>query len=233
MSDAGTPDRRSRLSPGTGGQAEGIAVVPVPGASAVMAALSVAGLPTDRFTFRGFLPAKAGARRRALAALAPLEETQVFFEAPHRIVAMLEDAVAAFGSAREAYLGRELTKRFESHYRGSLGELRAAAMEESLPARGNVVVLAGASEAMPRRRRYRKSRCCACFWRSHRPGLLGGCRSAGRAQKASLSASPAAGRGATRLEFFSWAPTSSAEEPARQSLASAGGKSGLHRTGAR
>ena len=60
-----------------------------------MAALSVAGLPTDRFTFRGFLPAKAGARRRALAALAPLEETQVFFEAPHRIVAMLEDAVAA------------------------------------------------------------------------------------------------------------------------------------------
>ena len=140
-----------------------------------MAALSVAGLPTDRFTFRGFLPAKAGARRRALAALAPLEETQVFFEAPHRIVAMLEDAVAAFGSAREAYLGRELTKRFESHYRGSLGELRAAAMEESLPARGNSWWCWPAPpRRLPRRRRYRKSRCCACFWRSYpRPGLLG------------------------------------------------------------
>lgn len=149
VSDAGTPliaDPGYRLV--REARAEGIAVIPVPGASAVMAALSVAGLPTDRFTFRGFLPAKAGARRRALAALAALEETQVFFEAPHRIVAMLEDAVAAFGPAREAYVGRELTKRFESHYRGSLGALLAAAKEEALPARGEfVVVLAGALEA--------------------------------------------------------------------------------------
>jgi len=149
VSDAGTPliaDPGYRLV--RAARAEGIAVIPVPGASAVMAALSVAGLATDRFTFRGFLPAKAGARRRALAALVPLEETQVFFEAPHRIVAMLEDAVAAFGPAREAYVGRELTKRFESHYRGSLGELLAAAAEETLPARGEFVVgLAGASEA--------------------------------------------------------------------------------------
>lgn len=149
VSDAGTPliaDPGFRLV--REARAEGIAVVPVPGASAVMAALSVAGLPTDRFTFRGFLPAKAGARRRALAALVPLEETQVFFEAPHRIVAMLEDAVATFGPSREAYVGRELTKRFESHYRGTLDELLAAAKEEALPARGEfVVVLAGAPEA--------------------------------------------------------------------------------------
>ena len=149
VSDAGTPriaDPGFRLV--REARAEGIAVVPVPGASAVMAALSVAGLPTDRFTFRGFLPAKAGARRRALAALASLEETQVFFEAPHRIVAMLEDAVDTFGPAREAYVGRELTKRFESHYRGTLDELLAAAKEEGLPARGEfVVVLAGAPAA--------------------------------------------------------------------------------------
>jgi 16S rRNA (cytidine1402-2'-O)-methyltransferase len=149
VSDAGTPliaDPGYRLV--RAARAEGIAVVPVPGASAVMAALSVAGLPTDRFTFRGFLPAKAGARRRALEALASLEETQVFFEAPHRIVAMLEDAAATFGAEREAYVGRELTKRFESHYRGSLGELLSAAREEALPARGEfVVVLAGAPEA--------------------------------------------------------------------------------------
>lgn len=149
VSDAGTPliaDPGYRLV--RAARAEGIAVVPVPGASAVMAALSVAGLPTDRFTFRGFLPAKAGARRRALEALASLEETQVFFEAPHRIVAMLEDAAATFGPEREAYVGRELTKRYESHYRGSLGQLLAAAREEALPARGEfVVVLAGAPEA--------------------------------------------------------------------------------------
>ena len=149
VSDAGTPliaDPGYRLV--RAARAEGIPVVPVPGASAVMAALSVAGLPTDRFTFRGFLPAKAGARRRALEALASLEETQVFFEAPHRIVAMLEDAAATLGPEREAYVGRELTKRYESHYRGSLGELLAAAREEALPARGEfVVVLAGAPEA--------------------------------------------------------------------------------------
>ena len=149
VSDAGTPliaDPGYRLV--REARAERIAVVPVPGASAVMAALSVAGLPTDRFTFRGFLPAKAGARRRALATLVPLEETQVLFEAPHRIVALLEDAVATFGPAREAYVGRELTKRFESHYRGTLSELLAAATEEGLPARGEfVVVLSGAPQA--------------------------------------------------------------------------------------
>ena len=146
VSDAGTPliaDPGYRLV--REARDAGILVTPVPGPSAVMAALSVAGLPTDVFTFHGFLPPKATARRRALEALATAEGTLVFFEAPHRIEAALEDAVAAFGPDREAYLGRELTKRFESHYRGTLAALLSAAKTEDLPARGEFVwVVAGA-----------------------------------------------------------------------------------------
>ena len=110
--------------------AAGISVVSVPGPSAVMAALTVSGLPPDRFVFLGFLPRRLGERRRALEAAAALPWTLVFFEAPHRITAVLEDIEAVLGDRRVA-LARELTKKFEEVFRGTvagaLGHLRAHA----------------------------------------------------------------------------------------------------------
>ncbi|MDV7398527.1 SAM-dependent methyltransferase, partial [Arthrospira platensis SPKY1] len=103
----------------------GLKVIPVPGSSSVLAALSVAGLPTDRFVFEGFPPAKATARRERLQALAREERTLVFFEASHRIPDTLADLAAAFGAERPAVVARELTKRFEEIHGASLGELTA------------------------------------------------------------------------------------------------------------
>src|SRR5690606_41563706 len=102
----------------------GIRVSPVPGPSALVAALSVAGLPSDRFAFEGFLPAKPAARRERLAALAGETRTLIFYESSHRIEAMLADAAAAFGDDRRAVLARELTKLFETVRDGSLAQLR-------------------------------------------------------------------------------------------------------------
>jgi len=149
VSDAGTPgisDPGYRLV--RDARAEGIPVVPVPGASAATAALSVSGLPTDRFLFVGFLPAKAGARRQALAALAAQTPTLVFFESPVRVVESLADMVAALGD-RDAFLCREATKAHEEYVRASLSALR-----EQLAARGSVkgeivLVVAGAPEPAP------------------------------------------------------------------------------------
>ncbi len=103
--------------------AAGIRAVPVPGPSAVTAALSVAGLPAGRFVFEGFLPARAPARRERLAELGVEPRTVVFFEAPHRIVEALEDAAAVFGEEREAAIARELTKVHETVRRDRLGAL--------------------------------------------------------------------------------------------------------------
>jgi 16S rRNA (cytidine1402-2'-O)-methyltransferase len=148
VSDAGTPllaDPGYRLL--RAAAAEGLTIRPVPGASAVTAALSVAGLPTDRFLFAGFLPAKAGSRREALAELARQTATLVFFEAPHRIAAALADLAAVLGPDRPAWVGRELTKQYESHRRGTLGELAALFAAGDEPARGEFVLVVGGAAA--------------------------------------------------------------------------------------
>jgi 16S rRNA (cytidine1402-2'-O)-methyltransferase len=142
VSDAGTP---LLSDPGAGlvgaAVAAGLRVTPLPGASALLAALCVAGLPAERFSFEGFLPAKTMARRQALEALASDARTLVFYEAPHRIVDTLTDALAAFGVDRQAVVARELTKLHETVYRGSLGELAAMAPKEPNLARGEIVLL--------------------------------------------------------------------------------------------
>jgi 16S rRNA (cytidine1402-2'-O)-methyltransferase len=127
---------------------EGMSVVAVPGPSAITAALSIAGLPTERFTFEGFLPARLGERRARLAELAAEARTLVFLEAPHRIAESLEDMAAAFGSARRAAVARELTKGFETVYRGTLSDLAAQARSDSNFTRGEItVVVEGAPRA--------------------------------------------------------------------------------------
>ncbi len=103
--------------------AAGLTVTVLPGPSAVTAALAISGLPVDRFCFEGFLPRRAGERRRALAALAGEPRTVVLFEAPHRLAATLLALVEAFGSDRPAAVCRELTKTYEQIRRGTLREL--------------------------------------------------------------------------------------------------------------
>ena len=142
VSDAGTP---LVSDPGfllvRSARAQGVPVYCVPGPSAVTAALSVSGLPTDRFTFEGFLPARQSQRVRALAALAAETRTMVFYEAPHRIAGTLRDLCAAFGGEREAALARELTKRFESVVSGRLDSLLSDTERERIPARGEIVLI--------------------------------------------------------------------------------------------
>ena len=110
-----------------------IRVVPVPGASAFLSALVASGLPTDSFHFAGFLPAKAGARRTALEAVRDSPRTEVFYEAPHRIVETLRDVVAALGPERHVVIAREVTKIHEEFLRG-----RAEAVLEQLERRGEI-----------------------------------------------------------------------------------------------
>ncbi len=115
ISDAGTPlisDPGYHLV--RGARQRGIPVMPVPGANAAIAALSVAALPTDRFVFEGFLPARATARRRRLEAVRDEDRTVIFYETSHRIVACLEDMAEVIGSARQVVVARELTKQFET-----------------------------------------------------------------------------------------------------------------------
>jgi 16S rRNA (cytidine1402-2'-O)-methyltransferase len=119
----------------------GLKVSPVPGACAAIAALSAAGLPSDRFVFEGFLPAKAGARRARLARLAGEPRTLVFYESAHRLEASLADMAAAFGPDRPAVLARELTKLFETVLDGSLAALRARVAADPDQRRGEFVLL--------------------------------------------------------------------------------------------
>lgn len=148
VSDAGTPlvsDPGFRLV--RAAHESGIAVSPIPGASAVTAALSVAGLPTDRFCFEGFLPAKQTARQNLLGSLANERRTMVFYESVHRINDTLADMCSAFGEARTAFIGRELTKLHEQCVQCSLGHLRHKVEDESIPRKGEfVVIVAGADE---------------------------------------------------------------------------------------
>ena len=119
----------------------GFEVRAIPGPSAITTALAAAGLPADRFCFEGFLPARAGERRAALAALAHEPRTLVFFEAPHRILATLTELAAEFGANRQAVVARELTKIHESFYRGTLGELIAYAPTDENFARGEITLV--------------------------------------------------------------------------------------------
>ena len=123
----------------------GIEVTVIPGPSAVLSALAVSGLPTDRFTFEGFLPRKQGDRRKMFASLAREPRTMVFFESPHRILESLEDAVLELGAERAATVSRELTKKFEHTERGSLSHLAEWAKSE--PKGEMVLVIAGAQVA--------------------------------------------------------------------------------------
>jgi len=122
-----------------------IEVTVIPGPSAVLSALAVSGLPTDRFTFEGFLPRKQGDRRKMFASLAREPRTMVFFESPHRILESLEDAVLELGADRAATVSRELTKKFEHTERGTLAQLVEWAKGE--PKGEMVMVIAGAKVA--------------------------------------------------------------------------------------
>ncbi|VXB98571.1 putative methyltransferase [Luteimonas sp. 9C] len=142
VSDAGTPlvsDPGFRLV--RAAREAGLRVSPVPGPSALIAALSVAGLPSDRFVFEGFLPAKAGARRERLQTLASEPRTVLLYESSHRIEEMLADAVQAFGGGRPAVVARELTKLFETVLDGPLETLAARVAGEADQRKGEFVVL--------------------------------------------------------------------------------------------
>ncbi|HFQ91680.1 MAG TPA: 16S rRNA (cytidine(1402)-2'-O)-methyltransferase, partial [Chromatiales bacterium] len=142
ISDAGTPlisDPGYELVRMV--QAAGLRVIPVPGPSALTAALSVAGLPNDRFVFEGFLPPRAAARRARLEQLRDEPRTLVFYEAPHRILESLQDMMAVFGAQREATVARELTKTFETVRRDRLEALVAWAAGDGEQRRGEIVVL--------------------------------------------------------------------------------------------
>lgn len=147
ISDAGTPlvsDPGYRLV--RAAHAAGIVVSPVPGPSAAIAALSAAGLPSDRFAFEGFLPARASQRRERLRALAGEGRTLVFYESTHRIVESLDDMAHAFGGDREATLARELTKLFETVIPGTLASLQQRLHDDADQRRGElVIVVAGAA----------------------------------------------------------------------------------------
>ncbi|MBW8850698.1 MAG: 16S rRNA (cytidine(1402)-2'-O)-methyltransferase [Xanthomonadales bacterium] len=142
VSDAGTPlvsDPGFRLV--AAARAAGVKVSPVPGPSALIAALSVAGLPSDRFAFEGFLPAKSGARRERLSRLAGESRTLIFYEASHRIEETLADAAAVFGAERPAAVARELTKLFETVLDGTLAELHARVAADPDQRKGEFVLL--------------------------------------------------------------------------------------------
>jgi 16S rRNA (cytidine1402-2'-O)-methyltransferase len=123
---------------------EGIEVQIIPGPSAVISALAVSGLSTNRFCFEGFLPRKSGDRKRVFEKLATEERTMVFFESPHRIKDSLTDAITVLGPDREASLSRELTKKFEQTKRGSLAELREFAND----LKGEMVLVIAGAQAV-------------------------------------------------------------------------------------
>ncbi len=149
ISDAGTPlisDPGYRLV--REAHKAGIKVVPIPGASALIAALSVSGLATDRFSFEGFLPSKRGARRSVLETLVKEARTLIFYESPHRIMESVEAMEAIFGTDRNAAVIRELTKTFETIIHGSLGDIVERMQSDSNQQRGEfVVVIEGADLA--------------------------------------------------------------------------------------
>jgi 16S rRNA (cytidine1402-2'-O)-methyltransferase len=149
ISDAGTPlisDPGYRLA--AAAHAAGIAVSPVPGPSAVVAALSAAGLPTDRFCFEGFLPTKRSARQERLATLNNEPRTMVLYESVHRVTECVADLANAFGANRLAFIGREISKQHEQCVSATLGELQQMLADGRITEKGEfVIVLAGAELA--------------------------------------------------------------------------------------
>ncbi|MGB5625198.1 MAG: 16S rRNA (cytidine(1402)-2'-O)-methyltransferase [Woeseiaceae bacterium] len=147
VSDAGTPlvsDPGYRLV--RAAHESGITVSPIPGPSALTAALSAAGLATDRFCFEGFLPAKRGARQKALSSLRHESRTLIFYESVHRIADALDDLCQAFGDQRPAFIGRELTKMHEQCVQGTLGSLRAKVDDGSIVGKGEFVVIVSGTD---------------------------------------------------------------------------------------
>jgi 16S rRNA (cytidine1402-2'-O)-methyltransferase len=151
VSDAGTP---LISDPGydlvCAAIVQGIRVIPVPGACAVIVALSGAGLPTDRFAFEGFLSAKSSGRRERLEALCHDGRTLVFYEAPHRLSEMLADVATIFGD-RRVVVARELTKQYETFYYGTAQELAARALQDADMNRGEIVVMIAGAPATARK----------------------------------------------------------------------------------
>lgn len=147
ISDAGTPlvsDPGSRLVKAA--IEAGIAIIPIPGASAPIAALVASGLPGEQFLFAGFLPSKQGARLRRLAEFSHNNATLIFFESPKRLAASLNDMVATFGGERSGVVAREITKMHETFYRSNLAAL-AAEFATGTPPKGEIVVLIDAAAA--------------------------------------------------------------------------------------
>jgi 16S rRNA (cytidine1402-2'-O)-methyltransferase len=142
ISDAGTP---LISDPGFNlvrlAREAGVQVVPIPGPSALICALSVSGLPTDRFVFEGFLPAKSSARRNRLEQLCSETRSLVFFESSHRIVDCLQDCQAVFGARRQAVVARELTKQFETIHSDTLEKLAQWVSDDPNQQKGEIVLL--------------------------------------------------------------------------------------------
>jgi 16S rRNA (cytidine1402-2'-O)-methyltransferase len=142
VSDAGTP---LISDPGfdlvATARARGVSIAVVPGPCAAIAALSIAGLPTDRFAFEGFLPAKSAARVSRLRELVSEPRTMIFYEAPHRLLEVLRDMAAELGGERASSVSRELTKRFETTYTGTLAQLCEIAEQNADMSRGEIVIV--------------------------------------------------------------------------------------------
>lgn len=149
ISDAGTPlisDPGYHLVKTL--RADGIEVRPIPGASAIISALSVAGLPTDRFSFEGFLPAKMQKRQQVLEALKTETRTMVFYETPHRLMESLAAISEVFGATRNMMAGREMTKQFEQFVSGTVAEVEAYFVANADKVRGEFVLVVGGAEAL-------------------------------------------------------------------------------------
>ncbi len=159
ISDAGTPlisDPGYRLV--SLARQKNLTVIPIPGASALVSALSVSGLATDRFTFEGFLPSKATARQKRLSGLSDEQRTMVFYESTHRIMESLMDMSAAFEEQRLIFIGRELTKRFESHFLGTAAECIEWLGGDANQQKGEfVVIVAGSDEQLEEARKHERA----------------------------------------------------------------------------
>jgi len=142
ISDAGTP---LVCDPGAGivglCHKSGIKVVPIPGPSALIAALSISGFASDRFIFEGFLPEKKSLRRKLLINLINESRTMAFFETPHRIMGSLDDVIDIFSVDRQLFIARELTKKFETTYSGSAGDIRSRLNADIDQQKGEFVIL--------------------------------------------------------------------------------------------
>ena len=148
VSDAGTPGIADPGAQIAGlAIAAGVAVFPVPGANAALAALVGSGLPAETFTFHGFLPSKGGQRRSALEGLPRGPVTHIFYESPHRVLEALADLEATFGPAQELVLARELTKLYEEFLRGPVADIRRTLAENPGKVRGEIVLMLVLPEA--------------------------------------------------------------------------------------